>query len=140
MTIERLQKAALLLFYRNPLHTVALNLLGHTMLEYLQQELMSEMFSNEKLFKILEPLETTSDAKLEGTYQMVHAPVTTSRYVDIADLGELTRIVEMLHTTVGGIISEGQVVANSLKVGVNPLHNDGGLDIFVLYMRRTDVC
>lgn len=140
MTVQRLKKAVLLLFYRNPLNTVALNLFGHTLLEFLQKSRCSEMFSNEKLFKTLEDLDSATDTDTKGQYTIVCKPATTVKLNELTQLSELERIVDTLHTELSGIVGEGRCVANSIKVGVNQMTstNDGVLDIFILYIRRDD--
>lgn len=137
MTVQRLKKAVLLLFYRNPLNTVALNLFGHTLLEFLQKSRCEEMFGNEKLFKPLEDLDSATDADTKGKYTVVCKQATTVKMNELTDTAELERIIDTLHTEISGIVSEGCCVANSIKVGVNQMTstNDGVLDIFILYIR-----
>lgn len=139
MTIQRLQKAVLLLFYSNPLYTVALNLLGHNLLEYIQKGPGQEMFANDKLFKAMEEMDTRSDAELKGKYSVVCKGVTTTMVGELMNPTELARIVECLLEEICEIINEGRCVGESLRIVVNQLTaKTGALDLFVHYIRRTD--
>lgn len=137
MTTQSLKKAVLLLFYRNPLMTVALNLLGHTFLEALMKDRCSEMFANDTLFKPMEDLDSRTDTDTLGKYTVMCRQVTTAKLNELTGLRELDRILESLHNEIAGIVGEGLCVVNSIKVCVNQMTstNDGVLDIFIAYIR-----
>lgn len=136
MTMQSLKKAVLLVFYRNPLTTVTLNLFGHMLLETVQKFKCPEMFSNEKLFKPMEELDTAVDTNTTHRYTIMCLPVTTTKMSELTSTDELTRIIDALHNEVAGVVHDGRCVVNSIRVGVNQLSStDGTLDVFITYMR-----
>ena len=137
MSIQRLQKAVLWLFYRNPLQAVALNLFGLSLLEYIQRHRCQEMFSSEGAFKPMEEIDTATEEVLKGTYTAQHVDVTTSTVKEIVAANELERVVGHLVSAISSAVVDGNVVANSMKVCVNQLPS-GVLDITLFYLERTN--